>query len=78
VRPDDANADTYGEFTSSHSYTYAKFTSSHAHADTSFKSNANAYGEFASRVTDANAQGDTKASADSTSSAVREAVISDR
>lgn len=69
MRPDNANAYTYGEFASSHSYTYAKLTSSHANADTSFESNTNTYGELATGF--AYATGDAKASADSASSAVR-------
>ena len=82
MRPDNPNADAefassytyayaYAKFTSSHSYadTYAEFTSSDPHADTSFKSNSDANTERAS-TTDAT-QGDTKASAESASPAVR-------
>ena len=75
------NADTYTEceFASSYTYanTYTEFTASDTDANTSFKSNTNTYGEFTSSLTHADsyshsyAQGNTEATADSTSSAVR-------
>jgi hypothetical protein len=79
MRANNADAYTECEFASSYSYayTYPEFTASDTDANTFFKSNADAYGEFTSSLTHADSYGhsytqsNTKATADSTSSAVR-------
>jgi hypothetical protein len=79
MRPDNANTYTECEFASSYTYTYTypKFTASDTDANTSFEPDTNTYGElatrftYATRFTHAYAKGNTEATADSASSAVR-------